>query len=105
MSFDPASIALIFVGSTPIFYLTWASLNCFCRKPQETSDTRDQEEMQIDELRAPLRGSFSRQISSDVECSSPGSARSCIDSQLVSWERLGYVLEVGDQKTPSRAYE
>lgn len=99
------SVVLIIVGSTPVFYLGWASLNCFCRKPQEAQETEEGTDATSDQLVAPLRRSFSRQVSGDAECTSPGSARSSIDSQLVSWERPGYVSEMGDEETASRAYE
>lgn len=104
MSFDPMSAVLIIFGSTPVLYLGWASLNCFCRKPQEAQETEEEKDVHSDQLIAPRR-SFSRQVSSDPECISPGSVRSSIDSQLVSWERPGYVSEMGDEETASRAYE
>lgn len=99
------SALLIILGSTPVFYLGWASLNCFCRKPQEAQETEEETDDRSNQLIAPLRRPFSRQVSSDAECISPGSARSSIDSQLVSWERPGYVSDMGDEETASRAYE
>jgi hypothetical protein len=84
MSLDPTSVFLVFSSVLPVFYLGWASLNCFFRKTEEPCPEG-------------ARPVVSRLVSECSEVSSPRSCRSSIDSQLVSWERMQQPPEVWDE--------
>ena len=77
MSFDPTAALIILASAFSDLYLGWASLNCLCRKEQQPRETA---------------GKYATMASRNTD--ETLSAWSCIDGQLVSWERLQQPSEV-----------